>query len=344
MTALDEYQRLEATGLWRPETGAQRREVVVALGNATLTIKDMQDRVLAHWSLAAITRATSAGHDPALYHPDGDPEETLELSNAEADAMIEALERILRAVDRRRPRPGKLRVWLSGSIAAVVIFLAVFWLPGALIAYATHIVPAVKRAEIGTALTERITRVTGQPCSAQEARQPLRRLAERVLGEGRRDALVVLPQGLTDTAHLPGGRILLSRSLIEDPEDPDVPAGFVLAEAVRAAQTDPLEDLLRHAGLGASLQLLTTGELPKGALDDYAESLLTGARAEPVAHDTLLAAFSRAELRSEPYAYWLDVTGESTLPLIEADPRRASGSRQVLTDADWVRLQSICGG
>jgi hypothetical protein len=49
-------------------------------------------------------------------------------------------------------------------------------------------------------------------------------------------------------------------------------------------------------------------------------------------------------LRSSPYAYALDITGETVLPLIEADPRRALGSREVLKDADWVRLQGICGG
>ncbi|SLN48528.1 hypothetical protein ROJ8625_02364 [Roseivivax jejudonensis] len=342
MTALHEYQRLEATGLWRPETGAQRREVVVALGEATLTIKDFNDRVLAHWSLAAVTRAGSRLAETITYHPDGDPAETLELAASEAE-MIAALERIQRAVDRSRPQPGKLRVWLSGGLAAAVVAAAVFWLPGAVVGYATAVVPEVKRAEIGGALLDRITRVSGQPCASPEALPPLRRLAARILGERRATALVVLPEGVDDTAHLPGGRILLNRALIEDPEDPDVPAGYILAEAIRAAEGDPLAELLDHAGLFASLSLLTTGALPDRALDAYAEHLLTERRAAPVDPATLLAAFETAELRATPYAYWRDVTGETTLPLIEADPRAESGSRQVLSDADWLRLQGICG-
>ena len=241
-------------------------------------------------------------------------------------------------------RPGKLRVWLSGSIAAVIIVAAVAVVPGALLSYATAVVPDVKRAEIGEALLGRITRVSGQPCSAPEARAPLGALAARVLGDRRRGALVVLPEGLEDTAHLPGGRILMSRSLLEDPEDPDVPAGYVLAEAVRAARTDPLEDLLRHSGLMSSLRLLTTGALPDSALDAYAEHLLTERSTRHVPSDVLLSAFAKADLRSAPYAYWEDVTGESTFRLIEADPRRGDGSRQVLTDSEWLRLQSICGG
>ena len=49
MTALDSYDRLEAAGLWRAGADAQRREVVVSIGDATLKISDMSDTVLAHW-------------------------------------------------------------------------------------------------------------------------------------------------------------------------------------------------------------------------------------------------------------------------------------------------------
>ena len=57
MTALKEYDRIEATGLWRANADAQRREVIVSIGDATLTISDHNDRALAHWSLPAIERA-----------------------------------------------------------------------------------------------------------------------------------------------------------------------------------------------------------------------------------------------------------------------------------------------
>ena len=57
MTALPEYQRLECSGLWRDGPGAQRREVIVAFGDATLVIADARsDRALAHWSLPAVLR------------------------------------------------------------------------------------------------------------------------------------------------------------------------------------------------------------------------------------------------------------------------------------------------
>jgi len=46
MTALSKYDRLEATGLWRADPEAQRREVIVSIGNATLVIADINDRHL----------------------------------------------------------------------------------------------------------------------------------------------------------------------------------------------------------------------------------------------------------------------------------------------------------
>lgn len=339
MTALKEFDRLEATGLWRPTPEDQRREVIVSLGDATLTMSDIGGRPLAHWSLGAVARANGSAV-PAIYHPDTDPGETLELGPDEAE-MISGIDRLLKAIDRRRPRPGKLRFLLGGGIFAVFAAAAIFWLPGALERYTTRVVPLVKRAEIGATLLRNLERVTGQPCMTPDARAPLERLTRRVLGQGGQ--VVILPGGARQSAHLPGRIVLLHRNVIEDHEDPDVAAGYILAEAVRAAQSDPLGDLLDHAGLFASLKLLTTGALPEAALSDYAEHLITRSPPPPPA-DVLLPAFAAAEIRSSAFAYALDVTGESVLTLIEADPRAGEGSRPVLSDADWVRLQGICGG
>ncbi|MFZ7091878.1 hypothetical protein [Primorskyibacter sp. 2E233] len=340
MTALKEFDRLEATGLWRATPEDQRREVIVSLGDATLTITSTAGDVLAHWSLAAVNRSNGTSI-PAIYNPDGDPGETLELPEGE-ELMIQGIDRLLKAIDKRRPRPGKLRLMLGLGFGTAVAGAAVFWLPGALERYAVTVVPPVKRVEIGEALMARMTRVTGQPCRAPEALGPLDRLALRILGPGHEGDLIVVPQGVSESAHLPGGIVVLNRSVVEDHEDADVAAGYVLAEKTRARGRDPLADLLDHAGLIASLKLITTGVLPDETLSSYAEILLKEKESDP-GFEALLAAFATAEVRSTPYAYARDITGESTLPLIEADPRAGDGSREVLSDADWVRLQGICG-
>lgn len=337
MTALKKYARLEASALWRGKPDDQRREVIVSIGDATLTISDMQDRAITHWSLAAIERA-NPGKRPAIFHPDGDPGETLEVDGSEVE-MIEAIEKLRRAVERSRPRPGRVR-WLGMAISvATVLAVAVFWVPGALISHALTVVPQVKRAEIGTALLERIERMSGAACSDPAGIQALRKLRARI-GTG---PISLMPGAVGTSLHLPGGRILLDRALVEDYEEPDVAAGYALSEMALAQASDPLADLLDSSGTWASFQLLTTGSLDGETLDRYAEKLLTAPRALPD-DGRLVDTFRTAEVRSTPYAYARDVTGETVLALIEGDPMAGGNPRPLLSDADWIRLQAICGG
>ena len=341
MTALSEYQRLEARGLWRETAQAQRREVVVSMGDATLIITDLNDRPLAHWSLAAVMRL-NLGQVPAVYSPDGLDDETLELPEGE-DTMVAALERVRRAIDGTRPKPGRLRVGLIGAVCAGLAAMAVFWLPGALEKHALSVVPDVKRVSIGKALFAEMQSVTGPPCTDREGQRALERLARRLPGLYGPPRLSVMRDGVRGAVHLPGGFVLLNRSVVEDTNDPDVVAGYVITEELRARAEDPLGRLLEHAGPMATVRLLTTGSLPDAVLKSYARALLT----EPPVRlpaDVLLAGFRAHGVRATPYAYALDITGEATLSLIEADPTDPQTAEPVLRDADWLRIQAICGG
>jgi len=81
--------------------------------------------------------------------------------------------------------------------------------------------------------------------------------------------------------------------------------------------------------------------LSKRNLDDYARVVLTENRPRPP-DLRLLAAFGKAGFSSAPLAYALDMTGEKSLPLIEADPFRNRPYVPLLSDADWIALQGIC--
>ncbi|AVO38757.1 hypothetical protein [Pukyongiella litopenaei] len=328
MTAFSKYQRLEAAGLWRPAPDDQRREVIVSVGEATLTFTDFNDRPLTHWSLAAIDRL-NPGEMPAIYCPSGDPDETLEL-NADQSEMIDAIERLRRAIDRARPQPGRLRVVIVLLVLAAVIAGLVLWLPGALRQHTTAMVPASYRLDVGEALLDRITRVAGRPCTSTYSAPALARLARRM--EVAR--LVVLPSGLDDALELPGGIIVMSRSLFEKWQDPAVAAGFIELAKLRGQAHDPLEEVLVTGGIAASFRLLTTGQLSRNALDRHAEHVLVAPRA-PVPDETLHAALARNDIPFAPYAMAVG------LPASDAtadEPDLAP----VLTDADWVRLQGIC--
>lgn len=341
MTALTKYQRIEASGLWRANPAAQRTDVIVSIGDASLVITDIQERALAHWSIPAVARA-NPGQFPAIYHPDGDTGETLELPESEKQ-VIDAIEKLRTAVDRRRPHPGRLRLVVFLMMVASVALLIIFWLPGAARRHAVAVVPSVKQAEIGETLLANMQRVTGPPCREAAGVVALTRLAKRLATNDGTGQLAVVRGGVRGTTVLPGGTILINRALVEDFEEPDVVAGYIVAERLRAEMNEPLVDMLKQSGRWASIRLLTTGELSGPALQAYAEHLLVTPRAS-LDDAKLLQGFRNWSVRSTPYAYAVDISGETTLGLIEADPFADSPPDPILSDSDWIRLQGICGG
>ena len=112
-----------------------------------------------------------------------------------------------------------------------------------------------------------------------------------------------------------------------------------LGEAMRG---DADFALLHHAGLRATISLITTGALSPEAVKGYGEVILARNDGLPKP-DRLLQRFAEAGISSTPFAYAIDPTGEMTLPLIEADPH-AKDAKPVMTDTDWVALQGICDG
>lgn len=338
MTALKEFARLECGGLWRPDADAQRREVAVSFGDATLVISDTAGRPLTHWSLPAVERL-NAGERPALFTPDPGAVEILEISD---DTMIDAIEKVRKTVKRRRNKPGRLRTLAVLGMVAGIGALGVFWLPDALIREAQSVVPAVKRAEIGATLLGHIQRVTGPVCRSPLGAAALAKLHARALGPDAGGQVFVVPSGPDLAVYLPGGLIVMNRDLIEDTEDPAVVAGHIIAAAAQVRVEDPLAALLKAQGLRTTFQLLTTGEVGADRLRSYAEAVFAQLPAR-ASDDILLDLFAAGQIPSTPYAYAVDITGESTIALIEADPVPAARVSPLLNDTDWISLQGICG-
>ena len=266
--------RLETFGIWHASPKDQRRDVIVSLGEATLTISDGKMSALSHWSLPAILRL-NPGETPACFGPGPDMPEVLELDDA---MMVAAIEKVRTAIDRRRQKPARLRHLVRGAVVLALVGATCLWLPGALIRQAVAVVPDAKRIEIGAALLDDIRRVAGSPCETKLGRRALDRLRARLLPDST-GRIVVLSGGVRLSEHLPGRLILLNRALVEDYEDPAVAAGHMLAEDQAASETDPLKRLLDDAGVFASIRLLATGKLSSATLDAHAETLLS---ADPV--------------------------------------------------------------
>lgn len=336
MTALPQYDRLEAPGIWRETPEAQRREVIVSFGDATLVIADDRSaRALAHWSLPALVRR-NPGARPAIYAPSYEPGEELEIAD---DTLIDAIEKVRAAIEARRPHPGRLRRISRLVAGAVVVLGAVLWLPGALVDQAARVVPAAKRAEIGRRVLDDLARTTGVPCHSAAGDKALAALAARLHGTSE---IVVVPHALDWARVLPGGVVALGQNTLTGPDTPEVAAGAVIAAQLAQGGEAPVHALLKWAGMGAALRLLTTGDLPADTVRGYGAVLLAEAPPEPDT-EALLMAFQGAGVSSTPYAYARDPSGESVLGLIEADPfKGAPAPRPVLEDAEWLALKDIC--
>lgn len=333
MTVLARYQRLEAEGIWQPEPEAQRRDVIVSIGKATITISTASGSALAHWSLPAIQRL-NPDERPALYRPGEDSPETLEISD---DEVIGAVEKVLKAIERGNVHPGRLRFLAMVGVATIVIGSAFLWLPNAIIRHTASLVPDAARSAIGAKLLAEMDRVTGAPCDARSGQQALRHLEERLFPD-ETTKMVVLPSALTETGHLPGGVIMISHKLVEDFEVPEVLAGYVLAEDLRRDEIDPLAQLLNGAGLRAALTLLSQGQLREETLKRMAEWVVVRAP-EPVPDEALIARMATANVPIAPYAYARDISSEAVSGLTDAS---APTKIPVLDDGDWIALQRIC--
>ncbi|QFQ86441.1 hypothetical protein F8A10_02705 [Paracoccus kondratievae] len=337
MTALNQYQRLEAAGLWRETPRSQARDVIVSFGDATLILSDPRSEMpLAHWSLPAVTRL-NPGKLPACYGPGGaEPYEELEIDD---ELMISAISKVHHVIEANKPHPGRLRGGLMLGAAAIMALLAAFWVPPALVRHAADIAPPAQRAEIGRMVLAEIAKTTGSACSRPAGDMVRQKLAMRLIGPDAQ--IVVLPTTLKGVIRLPGEIIVIGEDLIEDQVTPEVAAGHILAAQAMAVQNDPMLAALRYAGPRATFHLLTAGNLSAKSLAGYGEKLL----ADPVPRpedEPLLAYFTRAGISSEPYARSLDPTGEAVLGLIEADPFRTAEPRPVLSDREWIALQEIC--
>ncbi len=336
MTALDRYVRLESDALWRAGVDAQRRDVTISFGDATLVIADGAGRPLAHWSLPALIRQ-NPGAMPAIYAPDDEASEVLEITDT---SMIEAIEEVRKALAKVRPHPGTLRHWLTGGLIAVTLALAVFWLPGALTRQTLAVVPLPKRMEIGAEMLGHLQAQTGAVCRSAQATVATDRLAQRLFGPETTTRIVVVPQLSQGAMALPGGLIALDYGVLQVSDDPAVAAGFVLASRAAVVHMDPLESLLKQAGLGVTFRLLTTGEIPGDILKDNARALVEkdAPQADP---DILRDILEAANIPQGPYLAVADARTGS-MPELGGDPMDGQPVPLILTDSDWVSLQNIC--
>lgn len=345
MTALDRYQLLEGPALWAEGGGAQRRDVVVRFGKASLIILDgRSEKVLSHWSLAAVRRA-NPGATPARYVPvDSAAERSDETLDIEDPLLIDAIGAVLAAL--HVPRQSWLRGRRLAGLAAGLCLLAAgaLALPEVLARHTAAVVPMAKRAEIGRMVLDDAQATSGMRfCTRAGAGAALDRLRHAVFARPR--TLIIFADAAPetpDTLHLPGDMVLVNEALLARLYAPEALAGYLMAEAERSTVQDPLQPVLRHVGVRATLRLLTQGWLGPDQIRGYGTAWRV-APPQVVDAQAMQARFDRAGI--DP--------GEWIASLPEAQRARFQQAlvvppslrpEPVLSDSDWLRIQNLCEG
>lgn len=134
---------------------------------------------------------------------------------------------------------------------------------------------------------------------------------------------------------------MIDKTVFEDHDTPEVAVGYLYNSLDEHKNNDPFLILIKEAKIGTLLRLLTTGKIKKETLRKHAEKILTASESQ-INQESLLKRFQDSRVATSPFAYALDVTGESTMILIEGDPYRKISAPLLIRDSDWISLQTIC--
>ena len=274
MTALEKYERLESTGLWRESADQPTREVVVSFGNATLLITDTADRPLGHWALPGIQIAGREG-DATIFAMTLDAAETLSIRDPEMIDAIAAIARDLTPPAPLPPPPPRRPVLLPVLIAALIL-AAITYGPDLLRDQAARMVPPAQAVEFGDRMLLSLIEIKGPPCAEPNGQRALTRLGAAT-APGL--ALRVMALGETSTVLLPGPSLVLDRAALAR-----AASAAEIARIIQRARAvnRPVANLMHSAGPVAALRYILTGALSEAVIARATRTAL-----HPATSDTL---------------------------------------------------------
>lgn len=166
---------------------------------------------------------------------------------------------------------------------------------------------------------------------------------------------------------LPGGRIVVTRKLIEAATAPDQVAGVIAHEIGHVAHRDPEAQLIRATSLQVLLALFTGGagdstlaslagtlailrysRSAERQADDYAITLMRAAAIDPMGLRRFFEQMKATEGKDPTGSLGKFTSILATHPMTDErisgiEPLPPGVAREVLPAADWTALRATCG-
>lgn len=371
MTALPQYDLLEAEGLYFESDTASPRSVIVKFGDASLMILDTNDMPVTHWPLATL-RTVSTADDRLLLTPDRTGTERLSVDDP---TMIEALRRVCPDLDAQRtaPRNRWQPIFIRVSAVLFVAYLTIFHLFPSLAGQMAKLIPPDAESAMGETMSGQFaTLITGfddpRFCTMPEGMRALASLTSRLEGAAGAHLpldVKVLEHDQPNALALPGGHIILTSGLLALATSPEEVAGVLAHEIAHVVHSDPTRLTLRSTGLTGILNVVlgdfsgarATAALANAlqddgypadvetAADEFAVDLLSrrGLPTIPFAKifPKLRGGIVQTEERLSYHAGHTDLTLRARA-IARADTIADKPFEPALSDQQWVALRGIC--
>ena len=369
MTALAEYTKLEAEARFFASGTAQPVDAIVSFGERSLIIMQLDDQPLAHWPLATLQASGQPDDAVVKILPDPSADERIELYDP---AMIVAIRAVCPGLYRPAPRNRRMGRIIGWFVVVVgVVALGLFaTLPG-MAQRLAPLMPASQSVRLGDAVAARVGEwlADGSPgaatvlCAAPGGQRALDSMIARLQAPALSYPLhvSVVDHGAPRLFVLPGGRVLLSRGILDAAKTPEEVAGLFAHAIGHATLRTPMRRVFAATGTPRTIMVLAGARMDPEWIASATETILGGrppqsatAQADQIAFRLL----AQAGLPVVPFVAFLDRLAGKDAPYpasrdkAEAARRMARATRAdkvgtdpfrpALQDREWLELANIC--
>ena len=261
MTALEQYTRLETLGQWRESPEAEPKEVIVSFGNATLLLSDVNENPLGHWAMAATLRISLDG-SRAVYTPDTEGYETLEIDDAQ---MVEAIAQVSQVANESTRKTPWFRWFFVAFILSAGVVLAKAT-PDLLRDQAVRMTSPESARKLGSDMVAALELPICREPRADAAKTQL-----QLRAFPNDDVLLLVTTDITQINILPGNIILIGDALLRSLQSADDLAAVMHALIDQNTDNAAVFALFHDSSLRELLDYITSGTLPEARIDQAAQ-------------------------------------------------------------------------